>query len=274
MECRIVKSLLSQYLEGDLSQAQNAQVKEHLSTCKECAAELETLKRLVRDLGSLKKVASPGDLLEGIHRELGIAPKKQGMLNRIKIPLEATGVLVSIILVVLFINKSGILHTQKTRAYLQEQEKSKSEAARVDFDVSASREAFVTEAPVAEQGTYTTYRALPKLSAPEYSLGESAVMRNVYRDEISASAPVAPEQKMVIITSHLSEDIAKAKAIVQENGGQIEDEGPDNLYVRIPAAKLAALSDELNKNLKVTSVLSPATQETAYFAIEFSESTQ
>ena len=114
MECDKVKNLLSNYLENDLNDLQKAQVEYHINTCKSCQAEFESLKVMIRNLGDLKKVPAPKGLLEGIHADLGIEPKKESLFKRIKIPLEAAGVLASIVLIIFFVNQNGILTHPKT----------------------------------------------------------------------------------------------------------------------------------------------------------------
>jgi len=277
MECQGVKNLLSEYLEGDLSDLQKAQVNQHLSSCKDCAAELETLKRLVKGLGSLKKVTAPPDLLDGIHRQLG----KKAFLSRFKVPLEAAGVLASIILVVLFINQLGIVK-KEGRSGLMKAKAGSSAGVKVETEtfssVGALRElpetnAFTTSGPEAPamKGLYYRGIAAPKISAREaVSGGEQFIFQHAEK-EYDLKSEMPSEQRMTVITAKTNEDVAKVKTIVKELEGEVEREEANNLYIKIPAKNVPALFDQLKTADRESVAASPAAEELVHLDIQFPE---
>lgn len=61
MWCRRVEYRLGAYLDGELSQADAAEVKSHLSRCDECRQRLDTFQRLQTVLGGLATPGVPED---------------------------------------------------------------------------------------------------------------------------------------------------------------------------------------------------------------------
>lgn len=61
---------LSEYLEGDLSQRDEARVRAHLDVCAECAAELRALSRALRALHDLSAVEPPHDVADAVMARL------------------------------------------------------------------------------------------------------------------------------------------------------------------------------------------------------------
>ncbi len=70
MECAEIKQHLSGYLDGVLDAQTIAIVDEHLSACKGCKQELESLHSLVKELGAMGPVKAPDDFLEKFHERL------------------------------------------------------------------------------------------------------------------------------------------------------------------------------------------------------------
>jgi len=250
MECQGVKNLLSEYLEGDLSDLQKAQVNQHLSSCKDCAAELETLKRLVKGLGSLKKVTAPPDLLDGIHRQLG----KKAFLSRFKVPLETAGVLASIILVILFINQSGILKKEETPGLMKAK-------TGTSVGVEVESETFSSEGALRES---------PETITSTISRPEAPAIKVLYREK----AEMPSEQRITVITAKTNEDVAKVKTIVKELEGEVEREEANNLYIKIPAKNLPALFDRLETADRESVITPSAAEESVHLDIQFPEKKQ
>ena len=255
MECKEAKSLLSEYLEGDLGDLQKAQVAKHLSTCSDCAAELETLKRLVNDMGSLKKIKAPSDLLDGIHRQLGIQPEKKAFLSRFKIQLETAGVLASIILVVLFINQSGI-SKKEGGSGLMKAKTGPSAVVNVETETFSST-IFSPESPVIKE-LYDREKASSGIFTENYNL----------------KAEMPSEQKITVITAKTNEDVAKVKKIIKELEGEVEKEEANNLYIKIPAKNVPALFDRLETADRERVTSSAAAEESVYLDIRFPENKQ
>jgi len=63
MGCQEVRSLLSEYLDGEISAREGGMVKDHLAECEDCARELEILRGTAKLLLSVGEVEPPDGLL-------------------------------------------------------------------------------------------------------------------------------------------------------------------------------------------------------------------
>ncbi len=95
MECRKIREMLAPYLEGVVTPEQRLLVREHLSSCGECKAVVEDLKKTIELMKSLEEVEPPPWLSQKIMAYVREeAEKKGGILRRfffplhIKVPLE------------------------------------------------------------------------------------------------------------------------------------------------------------------------------------------
>jgi len=70
MKCAGIKQLLSEYIDGVLDAQTRTGIKEHIATCAGCQKEMEELKVLVEDLGSLKHAKAPDDFLDRLHERI------------------------------------------------------------------------------------------------------------------------------------------------------------------------------------------------------------
>ena len=59
MNCRCVQSKLSAYCDGELRGVESLQVRDHLSRCEVCLAELEALREVTSHLQQLSQVPAP-----------------------------------------------------------------------------------------------------------------------------------------------------------------------------------------------------------------------
>ncbi len=59
MNCRCVQSKLSAYCDGELRGVESLQVRDHLSRCEVCMAELEALREVTSHLQQLSQVPAP-----------------------------------------------------------------------------------------------------------------------------------------------------------------------------------------------------------------------
>lgn len=67
MNCSRTKELLSEYIDGLLDKEQEALVKDHLLLCGDCRDEFESMKAIVREMGSLDTIKAPDDFLVSLH---------------------------------------------------------------------------------------------------------------------------------------------------------------------------------------------------------------
>lgn len=95
MECGKIREMLAPCLEGAAAPEESTLVRDHLSTCGECAAAAEDLKRTIGLMKSLEEVEPPpwlgGKIMACVREE---AEKRGGVLRRffyplyVKVPLE------------------------------------------------------------------------------------------------------------------------------------------------------------------------------------------
>jgi hypothetical protein len=110
MDCREIKKLLDQYIDNDLSKNASAAVRNHLSACRECGAELALLKKYKKEISSLKEAKAPADFLQQLNQRIDKKSNFKKILKalffplKIKLPIEAFGVLASVALFVLLVN--------------------------------------------------------------------------------------------------------------------------------------------------------------------------
>jgi hypothetical protein len=110
MDCSEIKKFLDQYIDNYLSSEQSAAVKRHLVSCRDCSAELALLKKYRKEMASLKEVKAPADFLQ----QLNLRIDKQSVLKKftrtiffplkLKLPIEALGVIAVSVLVVILLN--------------------------------------------------------------------------------------------------------------------------------------------------------------------------
>jgi predicted anti-sigma-YlaC factor YlaD len=63
MNCKYIQTRLSVYLDGELSGSDSLLIRDHLSTCIECQAELKQIKTVSNLLSCLPPVPEPDDLM-------------------------------------------------------------------------------------------------------------------------------------------------------------------------------------------------------------------
>lgn len=122
MECQKIKELLNEYIDGTIDVQLKELVEGHLSGCSNCAQELDSLKAYLKTVGSLEKVDAPENFLQSVNEKLeNENPKLQEqpdfepepetedvkqkffMPFRLKLPLEALGVLATVLIVVFLV---------------------------------------------------------------------------------------------------------------------------------------------------------------------------
>jgi len=80
MNCSRINELLSEYIDGQLDKEQEALVKDHLLLCGDCRDEFESIKAIVREMGSLDTIKAPDDFLVSLHGRI----KSDSWFQRIK----------------------------------------------------------------------------------------------------------------------------------------------------------------------------------------------
>jgi Putative zinc-finger len=99
MDCREIKELSSDYLDGRLGRAQVASFEEHLRECPNCKQEMEALHTTISLIGSLGEVETSPDFLSQVQRKIDKQAKSWPIWAwlfepiRIKVPLELTALI-------------------------------------------------------------------------------------------------------------------------------------------------------------------------------------
>ena len=110
MKCSKVKNLLADYANNDLKPDIKLVIKNHLSKCSDCREELKYLKKYIKEISSMPEVKAPKNFLDQIHNRLEKETASEKIISKlffplkIKIPLEAAGVLAMAALVILIFN--------------------------------------------------------------------------------------------------------------------------------------------------------------------------
>jgi predicted anti-sigma-YlaC factor YlaD len=116
VECVKIKSLLSRYLDKEISQADMASVERHLEECPACRGELAALARIRQAIAGEGRKSLPPDYLVGILRGR-IADERRaderrllrlagiGELSRRLIPVPAAVIILSVVF--LFLSSSS-----------------------------------------------------------------------------------------------------------------------------------------------------------------------
>lgn len=106
MDCARVKNLLSGYIDQALDKKSKELVESHLLTCKACSEYLEEIKKALSEVKNFRRVLAPENFLEKVHQrikeksEFDKIVSKFFVTPKLKISIEAAGVLASVILVV------------------------------------------------------------------------------------------------------------------------------------------------------------------------------
>jgi hypothetical protein len=107
VECWRVKELLSEYVDDVLDPGLSLEMREHLVTCGDCSAELESLQSYLAAMQSLERLRAPADFLEGMRERLQKPSVTRRLLDKllvpwhIKVPLEVAGICAVVLLIIL-----------------------------------------------------------------------------------------------------------------------------------------------------------------------------
>lgn len=115
-----VRELLSEYLEGELDEEKASQVADHLSSCEECRAEHDALKKTINVISSLTSVKAPDDFAQKVQKRLRRRVRhrwdRQSPLEQ-KIPYETICLIMLAILAALYIILYLLPHMETDMTY-------------------------------------------------------------------------------------------------------------------------------------------------------------
>ena len=149
MKCAGIKQLLSEYVDGVLDADTKAQLEEHISTCAYCQQELQELKALVEDLGSLKYAKAPDNFLDRLNERieprfsLSKIMKTLFVPIKIKIPIQLVTVTATAVLVFSVINLQQPVMQLSDAPMVPEEEELKQEVMKEPVKSTPARKIFV-----------------------------------------------------------------------------------------------------------------------------------
>ena len=172
MDCNRVKDLLYAYIDNELEPALREGVTEHLSRCEGCREELTSMKRYTEVMVSLERKKAPEDFLESVHQHLDQKSLMQRVIEklflpiRIKIPLEAAGVVASAVIIILLLNP---FESVKDAEYPVERKREERLAVRESPEKTRSPAISEKPAPppAKELGMITRAKLKKRTKAPE-----------------------------------------------------------------------------------------------------------
>jgi hypothetical protein len=100
MECRDVQNLLSEYIDGVLSESLAPVVKQHIATCDQCQDTYHSMNRMIGVMREMEPVDEPADFRAGVRARLEKRPSVASRLRplfyppRVKVPLGVAAALV------------------------------------------------------------------------------------------------------------------------------------------------------------------------------------
>ncbi len=204
MECRGIQEKLSPYLEGMLSEADKAAVKEHLASCGACRTVLEELRKAGEVLGRLDRVEPPPWLATRIMGQIGEeVGHRRGVASwlfrplRVKIPLQAFAVLVVVGLAVL-VYRENVTRFEPSKATAPSKESVVTATGRVPPP------ALTTSRESESQGSGPASRAAPEKQKAQ-KVAPARVQRTPREALSTAEAPKAAEEKAVAAPSSQTE---------------------------------------------------------------------
>jgi hypothetical protein len=108
-ECRYIKQLLSEYIDGVIDTPDRKAVSEHLMICPGCSSEYEALKSMIGRLRDIRIVKAPDEFLEKIHGRIGNVTLFERLreifsFQNIRLPVELAAFTATAFLIVFIFN--------------------------------------------------------------------------------------------------------------------------------------------------------------------------
>jgi hypothetical protein len=267
-DCSEIRNLLSEYLDDALDAKAKAVADEHLRTCPACREELDSLKALVKGLGSIEPVKAPADFLDQFHKRMAQPSALSKMRNwlffplRVKIPLQLAGAAVTalIILFILPMQQSSLKLSTKTEQEKKDAAYTTDEAKGMIQPAERPRATVQQAAPAAPakdmsagKPTPRSETPVPKAAIPEPSKEKREVAVNLkmqVRAKAVSAEPSAAQAPASPALSEMQRRTLAARAPAQEDKKQesIEKEPESVLSITkaIEAVKGKVLSVDRN----------------------------
>jgi anti-sigma factor RsiW len=126
------KDLFTNYLDGDMADAQRTELEAHLSACTECKEEWQTFKKLMSEVSGLMNLAPPRDVVRAVEKKIHRRSRGK-FFGRPKGSSIQFG-LISFILVLLFMLGYLLLTAVNEIVFIDSDNPGKSPASNVSAD--------------------------------------------------------------------------------------------------------------------------------------------
>jgi hypothetical protein len=213
-DCAEIRNLLSEYLDNALDAKAKALADEHLHTCPACREELDSLRALVKELGSIESVKAPADFLDQLHKRMERPSKRSTVREwlfyplRVKIPLQLAGAAV----VALIIFSILPLQQPSVRQYSKSEQETKAGGRAYDMDESkGTKPAGRSDAPVKS--------AAPREIAQERDAGKPTASSEPLVRKAATPAPVK-DKKTWEMTLNLKKHFLPKAATAEPSAAQ------------------------------------------------------
>lgn len=283
MVCKEARELLSEYIDNVLEEKKKNGLQQHLASCRNCAQELESLRKYVKQMSSLSQLKAPDDFLRRVHERIERHSEFQRIMRKlfvpakIKIPLEFVGVLATVIIVVVVAR----LIEPQTRFYLP---KTAEKPMAIKEGMAVKQELPLAEYPA--KGIYGVDRAVQvqlegptqekAVYEPSFEKGQAAATLGDYKvldytgsDYLGLGQTTYPLQDkegalmlgekkeeipelsviVDVVRFSLDEAFSKIKeTIVAENGTVIlEEPASESIKANIPAENYQGLLEKIKE---------------------------
>jgi Putative zinc-finger len=230
-DCPEIRNLLSEYLDDGLDAEGKALADEHLRTCPACREELDSLKTLVKGLGSIESVKAPADFLDQLHKRMERPSKRSTVREwlfyplRVKLPLQLAGaaVVALILFSILPLEQSSIklsskpeqekkepaYSTHEAKGMLQPAERSEIPAQQAAPTAPAKDK--VAGKPAAKSEALVE-KASPGRLAGERDTGKVAAMSDAEAQKTAIPEPVKDEGTREVTLNLKKQVLAEAPA--------------------------------------------------------------
>ncbi|MBI5576513.1 MAG: zf-HC2 domain-containing protein [Deltaproteobacteria bacterium] len=208
MECERIQDLLSDYLDGSISESGHADVSAHLRKCRICAETAGGLESTIRMLKAMPSMKAPPELAERIRRETERPAPSKSLLKKlffpahVKIPIEAAAAILIFLLVY------GIQRTEQSspptpapaarmEAAAPSTEEGKHEAGRTEEKTAGGASSTVdrTRQPRDARATGRLAASAPASTAPQPPPARPVVPAQRVSTLAERIEPVAPPEE-------------------------------------------------------------------------------
>jgi hypothetical protein len=271
-DCSEIRMLLSESLDDALDDKAKTLVEEHLRTCPACREELDSLKAVVKGIGSLESLKAPADFLDQLHKRMErrsrISEIREWLFYplRVKIPLQLAGAAVMAFLIF------SILPVQQTPLRLDSKSAPEKRAEEKAYDVDESKEikragrseALVQNAaipaPAKDRETREVALNLKKQARakafPEPSAAPAPAqpaVSEMQRQKLATGAPLQEDKKEDQLEKE-SESVLSITRAVETAKGKVlsvdynrQTGQPESIHADIPAGQISLLYEKLKE---------------------------